>query len=62
MSGNTRFLWGRTKAPEVVGVKSLTLAPQSSAPDAEEGILYMDASGNLKFCADGTNYVTVDVT
>jgi hypothetical protein len=60
MSADDRYLWGTTKSDRIRVMEHVILTGQSSPPDAEEGILYRDAStGKLKLCADGTNYETV---
>ena len=60
MSDTTRYLWGETKIDKVRVMEYIVLTGQSSAPTAEEGLLYRDsATGKLKLCADGTNYETV---
>jgi hypothetical protein len=57
--GWARNLWGKTKAEIVKITQYIDLKPQTTAPTASLGRVYMDASYKLRVCEDGTNYTTV---
>jgi hypothetical protein len=60
--GNARYLWGRTLVGKIIVKQWIDWDLQASAPDMNQGRMYVDASGNIKFNADGSNWSTVTVS
>jgi hypothetical protein len=54
-----RHFWGTSKMDKVRVREYLDLDEQSEAPPARTGRLYLNDSGNLLICNDGTNFVVV---
>ena len=57
--GNSRYLWGKTKMDKAYVKNYIDFAPQSTAPSASRGRMYMDNRYSLHLCADGSTYATV---
>lgn len=54
-----RYFWGTTKMDKVRIRKYIDFDLQDAAPVAKQGRLYVDATGNLLICNDGTSFVYV---
>lgn len=50
MAKGSRYLWGKTK------VDFVDFRPQTTAPAAKAGRMYVDANGWFRFCEDGTSF------
>lgn len=54
-----RYFWGTTKMDKVRIRKYIDFDVQAEAPVAKQGRLYVDATGHLLICNDGTSFVYV---
>lgn len=59
MGGEPRYLWGVTKMDRPKITQYLDLVPQSSAPAASKGRMYLDEFGMVNTCVDGTNWASI---
>lgn len=54
-----RYLWGSTKMDKARIMKYIDLEPQTVAPDARTGRIYLDSFGMINVSIDGTSWGSV---